>query len=94
MDEAATLILSHRDRPVLMIDGHDAQVCLVLDWLAGFSSHRCRQNKNLNGYEKVELGQDKQFNIDSHRDRSVLKIDGHNAEARLLLDRLARFRIS
>jgi hypothetical protein len=72
-----------------MIDGHDAQVRLVIDWLAGFFSHRSRQNKNLNGYEKVELGQD----IDSHRDRSVLKIDGHNAEARLLLDRFARFRI-
>jgi hypothetical protein len=76
-----------------MIDGHDAQVRLVIDWLAGFSSHRSRQNKNLNGYEMVELGQDKQFNIDSHRDRSVLKIDGHNAEARLLFDRVARFRI-
>jgi len=93
VDEAATLILSHRDRPVLMIDGHDAQVRLVIDWLAGFSSHRSRQNKNLNGYEMVELGQDKQFNIDSHQDRSVLEIDGHNAEARLLLHRLARFRI-
>ncbi len=93
MDEAATLILSHRDRSVLMIDGHDAQVRLVVDWIPGFSLHRSRQNRNLNGYEKVELGQDKQFNIESHRDRSVLKIDGHNAEARLLLDRLARFRI-
>ncbi len=89
MDEAPTLILFHRDRPVLTIDGHDAQVRLVIDWLAGFFSHRSRKNKNLNGYEKVELGQD----IDSHRDRSVLKIDGHTAEARLLLDRFARFRI-
>lgn len=46
-----------------MIDGHDAQVRLVIDWLAGFSSHRSRQNKNLNGYEKVELGQDKQLTV-------------------------------